>query len=232
MYRKALDYWPGNARVLAALGALYVRLEEYEKARPRVERALENASDDLMVYDGIIRAWIDVGDLDEAWRVMKRAEASVETIPYEFYVSQASYCIDYADKAVPRWLDRAVEKAPPGAPVLVMIGEMAIAHDVLDLAKDYLERALEAGQMPGQAHLALGVVALERGDTARAERHWRDALTIARRTNDQDLEDRVEEVRMIFHAPPDLLDLIGEMGPGAFADGAFPDFLDDDLNGW
>lgn len=90
MYLEALSYWPGNARVLAALGALYLRLGEHEKARPYMEQALENAPDDLTVYEETIRAWLDVSDPGEAWRLMDQAEAAIETIPYEFYVSQAS----------------------------------------------------------------------------------------------------------------------------------------------
>jgi Flp pilus assembly protein TadD len=238
MYHEALSYRPGNARVLAALAALYVRLEgvdkrhPYEKAETFVEQALENASDDLTVYDEIICAWIDVGDLDEAWRVMERAEVAVKTIPYEFYISQASYCIDCAEEAVAQWLERAVEEAPPGAPVFLTIGEMAMANGTFDLARDYLERALACGQKPGQAHLDLGIVDLEQGESAKTEMHWNDAMKIARRNNDQELMERVEEARLIFYAPSDLLDFIMQGGPGPFADGSLPDFLDEELNGW
>ncbi len=232
MYHAALSYWPGNARVLAALGALYVRLRMYDEAQPHIEQALENTSDDLMVYDEIIRAWFDVGEPDEAWRVMRQAEAAVETIPYEFYVSQASYCIDYVDDVVLPWLERAEEKAPPGAPVLVMIGEMALMNDAFDLAREYLRRAIESGQQPGQAHLMLGLIAVREGRTARAEMHWSDALAIARRNNDQELLERVEEARFILHTPPGMLDHLEGMGPGPFVEGSFPDFFDDELDEW
>jgi tetratricopeptide (TPR) repeat protein len=232
MYRKALSCWPGNARVLAALGTLYLRLDEYEEAQPYIDQALEEAPDDLAVYEEIIRAWFDVGHPDEAWRVMSRAEAALETVPYEFYVSQASYCMDYVDEAVPLWLERAVEKAPPGAPVLTMIGEMAVINRAFDLAREYLERAIASGQQPGQAHLMMGIVALQEGNSAKAEMHWSDALKIARRDHDEELMERVENARFAFHAPPDLLDLINRFGPEPFMDDPFPDFLDDEFDEW
>lgn len=232
MYEEALSYWPGNARVGAAIGALYVRLDEYEMAQPHVELALENAPDDLLVYEQIIRAWLDVDDLDEAWRVMEQAEARIDTVPHEFYIAQASYCIDHVDEAVPLWLDRAVEQAPPGAPVLETIGEMAAMNEAFDLARDYLERAIGSNQEPGQAHLILGLVALQEGETARAEMHWSDALKIARRTQDEELMERVDHARFLFHAPSDLLDLVERFGPQSFLDGSLPDFLYDELDEW
>ena len=215
-HHKALSYWPGNGRILAALAALHLRLEEYEEAQSWVDQALEKAGDDLMVYESIISAWLDVGRFDEAWRVMEQAEAAVENVPYDFYVSLAHYSIDHTDEMVPRWLDRAVEKAAPGEPVFVTIGEMAMMNEAFDLASDYLERALESGQNPGQAHLILGVISLRQGDTARAEMHWSDAMKIARRNNDDDLRERVEEARQIFYAPPSLRDLIANLGPDLF----------------
>jgi tetratricopeptide (TPR) repeat protein len=232
MYEEALSHWPGNARVSAAMGALYVRLDEVEKARPHIERALGNASDDLRVYEQILRAWFDVDDPDEAWRVMEQAEARIDPMPYEFYISQASYCIDRVDEAVPLWLDRAVEKAPPGAPVFEAIGEMAAMNQAFALARAYLERAIESNQEPGQAHLVLSLVALQEGDTARAEIHWSDALKIARRTHDEELMERVEHARFMLHMPPDLLGLIERFGPEAFMDGSLPEFLYDELDEW
>jgi tetratricopeptide (TPR) repeat protein len=227
MYDEALSYWPDNARVLAAVAALYVRLEEHEEAQSYTEQALANASGDLMVYDEIICAWLDVGDTDQAWRAMGHAEATIDTIPYEFYISQASYCMDHLDEAVPTWLERAVEKAPAGAPVLLKIGRMALVNEALDMAQGYLERALESGQEPGEAHLMLGTIAFRKGNTGRADVHWRDALKIARRNGDQDLEERVEDARLILHAPPDLMDLMAQTGPGPFLDESFFDLLDD-----
>ena len=232
MYEEALSTWPGNARVSAAMGALYVRLDEYERAQSHIERALRNASDDLTVYEQIIRAWLDVYDLDEAWRVMKEAEVRIDSVPYEFYIAQASYCIDYAEDAVPLWLDRAVEQAPPDAPVLERIGEMAAMNGALDLAREYLERAIEANQESGEAYLLLGIVALQQGDTVTAQIRWSDALKIARRTDDEELMEQVEQARFMFHAPPELLDLIEQYGPEALMDGSLPDFLYDELNEW
>lgn len=218
LYHEALSHLPKNGRILAALAALHLRLEEYEEAQSWVGRALERAGDDLTVYESIISAWLDVGRFDEAWSVMEQAEAAVENVPYEFYVSLAYYSIDHTDEMVPRWLDRAVETAAPGEPVFVTIGEMAMMSGAIDLASDYLERALESGQNPGQAHLILGVISLQQGDTARAEIHWSDALKIARRNNDDELRERVEEARQIFYAPPSLLDLIDHLGPDPFLD--------------
>jgi len=224
MYHKALTYWPGNTRVLAAVGALHLRMDERQEAQTYMEQALENSPGNLMVYEEIIQAWFDVDEPDEAWRVLTEAEAEVERIPYAFYLAQGAYCIDYIDEIVRPWLERAVEKAPPGEPVLTAIGEMAVMNEAFVLAREYLERAIEDGQQPGQAHLMLGIIALQEGNPTRAERHWDDALKIAQRDNDEGLRERVERARFIFSVPPELLDLMSRFGPDAFEDAPFPDF--------
>ncbi|MEA3377866.1 MAG: hypothetical protein U9R72_16885 [Chloroflexota bacterium] len=105
-------------------------------------------------------------------------------------------------------------------------------NKAFDLARRYLGRAIESDQRPGDAHLMLGIVALEEGNTARAEMHWSDALRIARRDNDQELMERVEHARFMFHTPPDLLDVIDRFGPELFMDDPFLDFVDDELDEW
>lgn len=232
MYQQALEHWPDNPEVLAALGGFYLRMDEYEDAEPYINQAMENAGENLMVYDKIIHAWFDVDDPDEAWRVMEEAEASGTNIPYQFYISQAAYGIEYIDEVLEPWLNRAVETAPPGEPVLTAIGEMAVMYEAFDLARTYLERALEAGQEPGQAHLMLGVIAIQEGNRAKAKRHWNEAMRIAQRTNNEALMERIEAARFILNTPPELLALINQLGPealesGAFGDMDFPDFLDE-----
>ncbi len=232
MYEMALSTWPGNARVLAALGALYVRLDEVDEAQSHIDRALENGADDLVVYEKLILAWLDACNLDEAWRLVEQAEASIDSVPYDFYIFLASYCMDQLDEAVPLWLDRAVEQAPPGAPVFQVIADMAAMNEDFDLARDYLRRAIRSNQAPGPAHLLLSIISLQEGDTARAEMHWSDALRIARRTGDEELLEHVEQVRFALDLPPDLRDLMERFGPKILLDGPLSDLFDDDLDEW
>jgi tetratricopeptide (TPR) repeat protein len=227
MYRQALEYQPENGRVLAALGGCYLRMDQQAIAQEYVEQALAAAPEDLNMYDQIIHAWLDVGQPDRAWEVMARAEAVVETIPYDFYLHQAYYCIDQdADTARP-WLARAVEKAPPDEPVLMLIGEMAVTARVWIIAREYLEQALATGQYQGQAHVMLGIVDAQEGDLDAAEKHWDEAERIARRERDKDLLERARMARVLFSGPPGLANFLMSMGGGPF-DPSLPDFYDED----
>jgi tetratricopeptide (TPR) repeat protein len=227
MYRQALEYQPDNGRILAALGGCHLRMDEQAVAQGYVEQALAAAPEDLSVYDEIIHAWLDVEQPDRAWEVLTRAEAAVETIPYEFYIHQAYYCIDRDSDLARPWLARAVEKAPPDEPVLMLIGEMAVTARAWEIAREYLEQALAAGQVVGQAHVMLGIVDAQEGDLDAAKKHWAEAERIARRERDQDLLERARMARVLFSGPPGLASFLMSLGGGPF-DPSFPDFYDED----
>jgi tetratricopeptide (TPR) repeat protein len=227
MYRQALAYQPENGRILAALGGCHLRMNEEAVAQDYIEQALAAAPEDLSVYDQVIHAWLDVEQPDQAWEVMAKAEAAVETIPYEFYINQAYYCIQQSGDLARPWLTRAVEKAPSDEPVLIVIGEMAVATRAWGIAREYLEQALAAGQVVGEAHLMLGIVDAQEGDLEAAKKHWAEAEQIARRERDQDLLERARMARVLFSGPPGLASFLMSLGGGPF-DPSFPDFYDED----
>jgi tetratricopeptide (TPR) repeat protein len=228
MYQRALEYQPKSGRILAALGGCHLRMDEKAVAQYYLEQALAADPDDLSVYDQIIHAWLDVGKPAQAWEVMAKAEAAVEMIPYEFYINQAYYCIQRSSDLARPWLARAAEKAPPDAPVFMVIGEMAVTARAWEIAHEYLERAIAAGQAMGQAHLMLGIVDVQEGELGAAQKHWAEAERIARRERDQDLLERVQMARFLFSGPPGLASLLMQLGGGPFGP-SFPDFDDDDF---
>jgi tetratricopeptide (TPR) repeat protein len=235
LYHQALDYWPDNAQVMASLGNLYLRINDREEGQTYLERALEKGSQNLSVYGEVIRAWLDEREPEKAWRVMEQAEANLREIPYSFYVIQAAYCTERADDLMQPWLERAEEKAPAGEPVLVMIGEMLVESRALDLAREYLKRAIDADQEPGQAYLMLSTIAMQEGDNVKAETHLRQAAKIARQNDDAALMERIEMARMVLNTPPGLLDFLHRFGPEGLGGGPFPDFPDfpdEELDEW
>jgi tetratricopeptide (TPR) repeat protein len=226
MYQQALEILPKNGQILAALGGCYLRMGDDETAERYIQEALTHAASDLKVYEEIIHTWFDLDDPDEAWSVLEQAEAAVDIIPYEFYLAQAHYCIqEYVIEVVRPWIERTIEHAPPETPIYIIIGEMAVSAGEVEVGQEYLSRALEINQQPGQAHLLLGILAILDRDVDKAEQHWKQATRIARRNRDTSLEERIEHARILFSAPPGLLDMLFRMGPG----GPFPpDFYDDD----
>jgi tetratricopeptide (TPR) repeat protein len=210
-YERALRYQPKSGRILAGLGSCYLRMSDEDAAQPLIEQALRNEPGNLDIYNEIIHAWLDRGDADRAWQVMTQAEAANETIPFTFYIVQAAYCIESDDDDLAHpWLERAVDKAPPSEPILAIIGEMAMTLGALTIAREYLGRAVKAGQGSGQAYMMLGVLSvITDNDFKTADRYWYEAERIARRERDPDLRERIELARVLFSAPPGLLDLLG-----------------------
>jgi tetratricopeptide (TPR) repeat protein len=232
---QALEVQPHNGRTLAALGTCYLGMHDEDCAESYFERALTREPRNLDVYNIILQAWLDQDEPDRAREIMVRAEAAVESLPFVFYISQAALCLqsDYEELARP-WLERAVASAPPDEPVLAIIGEMAMTAQAPGIAREYLERAVEAGQAEGQAHMILGVLSvLTDHDLNTANRHWRQAKRIARKENDSELLERIDIARAVFSAPSGLLDLLteGPFGPGGLNLDHLPyDLFDEDLD--
>jgi len=227
MYQRALEYQPKNGRILAALGGCHLRMGQQAVARNYFEQALAAAPDDLNVYDQIIQAWLSVDEHDQAWEVMKSAEAAVETIPCEFYINQAYHCVHQSSDLARQWLERAIEKATPDEPVLMIISEMAVTVRAWEIAREYLERAIAEGQYQEQAHLMLGIVDAQEGNLGAAKKHWAEAERIARKEHDEDMLERVQMARLLFSGPPGFASLLMGLGGNPFGP-SLSDFYDEE----
>jgi len=230
MYQQALEYQPKNSSILAALGGCYLRMDKQANAQYYMAQALSDEQKDLNVYNEIIHAWLDVDEPDQAFAVMEQAEAAVDTIPSAFYIAQAYYCLPHRSELARPWLERAIEKALPGEPIFMAIGEMAFSAQAWEIAQEYLERAIAADQETGQAHLLLGVLATQSDDHRAADKHWKKAESIARRKQDEELMERVEMTRILFTGPPGLARILMDLGGGPFDGSPFaePDYFYDE----
>ncbi len=226
-YQLALEYNPKDGVLLAAMGRCHLLIGEVEEGWAYFEKALALSPNNLQIYQEIIRAWFDEGDPDQAWEVLEQMEAVLDDVPYEFYLNQALSCIQkYTGAVVAPWLERVIATAPRAVPILVLIGEIAMTAGEFELGQEYLERAIEIGQAPGQAYFILGQLAMRDGDNETAEKHWREAYRIALRTGDEDLTEQIRIARLLLDMPPEIRNWLAKLGPDAFGDP--PDFWDDD----
>ncbi len=218
-YQTALEYQPDKSRALTGLAHYLLQADNLEQAQTYLDRALNNAGNDLAVYDDIITVWLQNDEPDRAWQVMERAEARVKKIPFEFYLDQARYCFhcENADIAKP-WLQRAEELAPKNYPILVEIAQMAVAEDALEVGKEYLDKAWKASQQRGDLNNIMGVYYAKTDSMKRARQHWQQAEQIAHRMRDFDLLERIEAAKMIFDSEHGLLDLFMRDFPDRFPD--------------
>ncbi len=208
-YKEALTYMPDHPEVLSSLGALYLTWEEEEDAKRYFQRAMEHAGQALKPYQLIISAWLVNLNEDAAWDVVNRVEEKVDDIPFSFYVTLGAFCIELDQREMAKpWFDYAVEKAPPEEAPLLVIGDFLIQTQAHDLARDYLQKAVDAGQAPGYAHMSLGVLDTVAENDRGARMHWRKAKRIANRNRDDELLEHIQRIRQLFSLPPYLRSLV------------------------
>ena len=99
-----------------------------------------------------------------------------------------------------------------------------------EIAQEHLERAIAGDQEAGHAHMLLGVLAMRENDYRTADKHWKEAEKIARRTRDIELEERVQDTRILFSGPPDLMNLLRRLGAGPGGAIPFPNPFDDEYD--
>jgi len=207
-FNQALHYRPDDGYVLARLGACYLWLEKRETAQSYFDQALLHGAQDLRVYEQIIHAWIDAHEPDRAWEMMHQAETHIQGIPYQFYVAQGIYALEVDRDMSQRWLDHALEIAPSHEEPLAMIGQLLALSPFVDLAQEYLERAVAAGQDLVRSWTSLVILALRRGDSQSARRYLRYAEREARRSQNPDMLRQVEITGKLLDVPPALLDIM------------------------
>ncbi len=203
-YEKAYFYQPQNGRVLVSLGFCHLMLGNRAKGHSYMDEALRLHPTDLEIYKDIIINWL-ISDEDEmAWTVAEQAEKAVPSLPVSFYILVASNCfVSNNPKQGQLWLKRAVQRARPDEPVLIMIGEMlaVTSPQYHDIAQHYLNQAIAANQMPGEAYLLLGVLAIRHQDERQAKKHWKAAEKIARKEKNHELLERIKSTQAMFSNP-------------------------------
>jgi tetratricopeptide (TPR) repeat protein len=227
-YQKSLEYQPGNLKTLAFIAECYFSLGNENKGQEYANQVLASAKN-LETFSAIIGILLRLGRDERAWEALLQSEARLDRIPAGFYVAMAENLLkDRRKPQAERWLQRAAEKAAPGEPVLLMIGEMAMDLDA-DLARQYLERAVAAEQEPGQAHLLLGILEENQGNARSSKKHLAEADRIARRTNDSELQERIDAARMMAGGPLAFMERLMNMGgPAAVED--FLSFMENEID--
>ncbi|MBN2045108.1 MAG: tetratricopeptide repeat protein [Anaerolineales bacterium] len=225
-YQKALEFQPNDARTFAYIAECFICIADLGQAEAYSKRAMEYAGKDFDVFDLILSGWIKMNNSEQAWETIRQLEMQDESIPGEFYLEQALKWREENNlEEANSWIARSIEKAEPDEPAFCWIGERLLDYDN-DLARQYLEKAIAANQLPGQAHLMLARLEDKLGNAKESKKHLNEAARIARKTRDSELADKVELARMMADGPQAFLERMLEMGGPQMVD----DFLNDFSN--
>jgi len=222
-YQKALEFRPNHVKTLVYLAECSIKLNDEVKGEEFVGQVLAQATkfDDFAFVIGM---WLRVECNERAWDVTVQAEAHFGKVPTDFYVSTAHQLLKNKQKEEALcWLQRATQKATPEDGVLVMIGEMAMNIDV-PLAMEYLQKALETGQMPGQAHLLMGILEGRQDNDRACKKHFSEAERIARQTRDEELVGRIAAARRIVTGPGAYIHRLLNIGSAGLLNELLDDF--------
>jgi tetratricopeptide (TPR) repeat protein len=221
-YQKSLEYLPGNVKVLSQLFTCHQCLKRQTQADEDIQQALAHAKN-LDDYGDVIRALLLFDEqYNRALEVLALAEARFPDIPVVFYAEMAGPLLEHHRKEqADFWLQKAISKAVPADNILSMIAEVAQEFDE-ELAYEYAQKALAAKEEPGQIHIILGVLEAKRENKSASRKHFQEAERIARQTNDEEMQFRIEAARIYLAGPEAFLRQLIDAGD--------PDILDDFLD--
>ncbi|HET7418883.1 MAG TPA: helix-turn-helix domain-containing protein [Candidatus Dormibacteraeota bacterium] len=191
---------PTEARLLGILATAYVAGREWESAIAAYEEAIAVGDTifDLRrvarMYSGLGMAYHEVGAVEVATRYTMRSVALLEVLRDRVSLARsennlALVLMARGDLAAARkHLDRSLQLCDESdlefgrSHVLLSLCELAMQEGDVDraagLAQEALELAerLEEGASMAEAHVWLGRIAAGRGDDARADREFEDAI--------------------------------------------------------
>ena len=221
-YQKSLEFRPGNVKVLSELLTCHLCLKRKTQADEYIRQALACAKN-LDDYANLIDALLLFDDqYNRAKEVLALAEARLPDIPASFYVDMAGPLLkNHQKEQADFWLQKAIAKATSKDNILTMIADIAMDFDG-DLAYEYAQKALAARENIGQAHVLLGALESKRGNKTASRKHFQEAERIARQTNDEELEYRIETARIYLAGPGALMRRLMDAGD--------PDLLDEFLD--
>ncbi|HTM22918.1 MAG TPA: tetratricopeptide repeat protein, partial [Kofleriaceae bacterium] len=176
---------PDHGVALSLLGAARLELGQLDEARAAFGRALSSGDDLPEAFIGHGEATLALGDAAAAvdsFKAALRGAGGDRAMLHAAYrgLGMAWRALGDLDKAV-RELRKAVAEQPQDPIALAALGEALVEDRDLsdDEAARLLERALEAGDAPPAAALALGKIALRERRAGDARNRFVQALEAA-----------------------------------------------------
>lgn len=220
-YQKSLEFRPGNVKVLSELFGCHLCLKRETQADEYIHQALACAKK-LDEYADLIGILLLFEQNKRAEEILAQAEFRIPDIPAAFYVEMAGPLLkNHQKEQADFWLQKAIAKATPNDNILTMIADMAMDYDEA-IAYEYAQKALAGKENAGQAHVLLGTLESKHGNKTASRKHFQEAERIARQTNDEELEYRIEAARMYLAGPGALVRRLMDAGD--------PDLLDEFLD--
>ncbi len=204
LYRQALEYTPDQAILHLSVADCLFHMKKPEEARRAMEQAFALDPTDLGVYHSAVDLCHIAQRPDDAKWVIAQAEAQAGPLPVSFYLDLAHCCLRRREQEQgAKYLQHAEEQARDDADALVDVGAFYLDHDNVGKAISFFERALRLDPDNGWANYHVGASYALAGEMKEANRYWRQARRIARRTGDQELLKTIEHTRRRLESPFD-----------------------------
>ncbi|MFN8485290.1 MAG: tetratricopeptide repeat protein [Anaerolineae bacterium] len=213
----------------------------YAEARAHLDRALTLAPDQLDIYLRVFQGWVIEHDMAAARGVLARALSHIQPTP-PFFVSLGLACLVSTApptpitfmgmppapvEAPPEWRDFAVElferaiALRPDDPLAYRVIVDSLLRRQPALALAYAERLARLTPDDPEALLALGTLQALQEQVAAAKATLRQALQLARRQRNRDLEQLIQTLRQDIDNP--MFPLLFRLGPLDLPDDVFDD---------
>ena len=244
-FKEGLEYVPDSYRLLISIGISYAQLNDYDAARNHFNQALKAQPENLNVLMTLYLFWLKIESEADMADIIERIKALPPKTPLPFFIDLVDYCIDYEQPTKAQQFIELIESRFPDDETAFLelsrcYEQMGQSHEAIK----QLKQLLQINPEHGDAHLLLGNLYYELDQTRLGKRYWRQAETIAKRTNNKVLLYQIKRTRnyyikgiqqssnplamlqdmppevleqLLEDAPPEIAATIRNMGPEMFA---------------
>ncbi len=215
-----LQELPDHPQLLAVLGLMYSRQQQFELARENLMRALQIAPQNVRVVEMVLHELLHAEGGDLVLELIPTVRQIPRLLP-AFWFEQASQALDcnlgeeWADRFITEALMLGKQPWVDDTPAGLLVDAFTIAndHQANQLASSLEQRIREEVPTSGAVQYVEAYrLYHEKRDVNGAMRLLQNAIRNARRAGDQGILRRAESINLLLKAGPGLFDISSMLG--------------------
>jgi putative PEP-CTERM system TPR-repeat lipoprotein len=176
-FKSALSVAPQSQDIRRQLADLYIRYENGAAAQAEIEKAIELGLDPVVAEPLLLRAWLQQGKVNEVAKRLKDDTKLPQSPEVLLLRGDIDLYDEHADKAKANF-EAALKLAPDNAAAMLGLARVAWATSKMDVAREWVDKALAQDPKLMPAYLLAGDIKLFDGKAKEALEAYKRAETL------------------------------------------------------